>query len=135
MRGTVTALLIAIACGTAISARAAEPEQDAGRTIYLQYCGACHGTTAKGDGSVGSLLQTKPSDLTQLAKKNGGEFPFTHVMEVIDGRRNIRAHGEKEMPVWGEVFAERPTWEIGRRAEVLGKEMLITEYIRSIQVK
>jgi hypothetical protein len=39
------------------------------------------------------------------------------------------------MPVWGEVFEERPTWEIGRRAEVRGKLMLITDYIRTIQAK
>lgn len=134
MRRTLTLLVIAIACCAAAPVRAADTE-DPARATYLRYCGACHGMKGKGDGSVGKLLETKPTDLTQIAKKSGGDFPFNKVMQVIDGRTTVRAHGDADMPVWGEVFQEKPTWEIGRRAEVLGKVMVLTEYVRSIQEK
>jgi hypothetical protein len=26
------------------------------------------------------------------------------VMSAIDGRRTVRAHGDRKMPVWGEIF-------------------------------
>ncbi len=134
MRRILTALVITTACCTAIPVRAGEPE-DPSRATYLRYCGSCHGPEGKGDGSVGKLLERKPIDLTRLAKENGGNFPFNRVMQAIDGRTPVRAHGDSGMPVWGEVFQEQPTWEIGRRAEVLGKLMVITEYVRSIQEK
>jgi mono/diheme cytochrome c family protein len=130
----VTALVIAVACSAAGFARAAEPD-DPSRSVYLRYCGACHGPGGKGDGIVASILEKKPIDLTQLARRNGGEFPYMRTMQAIDGRTRVPAHGESDMPVWGEVFQERPGWEIGHRAEVLGKLMVLTEYIRSIQVK
>ncbi|MGZ8500497.1 MAG: hypothetical protein ACXW5W_19000 [Candidatus Binatia bacterium] len=33
-------------------------------------------------------------------------------MATIDGRRLVRAHGDRDMPVWGEIF----------RSEVEGKK-------------
>jgi len=134
MRRTLVVPLIAASFLTAISARAGESDEPS-RSLYLRYCSACHGAKGKGDGTVGSLMQTKPTDLTQIARKNDGQFPFGRVMQMIDGRNMVRAHGDPDMPVWGEIFKEQPTWDMGRRAEVLGKLMVITEYLRSIQEK
>jgi hypothetical protein len=36
--------------------------------------------------------------------KNVGLYSLDTVMSAIDGRYEILAHGEREMPVWGEVF-------------------------------
>jgi hypothetical protein len=103
--------------------------------MCLRYCGACHGPQGKGDGVAGSFMSPKPADLTQLAEKNGGSFPFQKVMAYIDGTQDVRAHGDPVMPVWGEVFRAEAGWEMSRRVEVQGKLMLITDYVGSIQAK
>lgn len=43
-------------------------------------------------------------DLTALAKNNNGVFPFDRVYQIIDGRREVLAHGPRDMPVWGRNF-------------------------------
>jgi mono/diheme cytochrome c family protein len=117
------------------AAAAAGSEADPSRALYLQYCGACHGPDGRGDGLAATFFRPKPPDLTQLAKRNRGEFPFNRTMEIIDGRNTLRAHGDPLMPVWGEVFQEQAGWSLTRRAEVRGKLMMITDHLRSIQEK
>ena len=79
------------------------PAQDAeaGRALYLDFCAACHGMEARGDGVMVELLRVAPTDLTALAK--GGEFPILRVAEQIDGRRPMMAHGG-DMPIFGRWF-------------------------------
>jgi hypothetical protein len=36
--------------------------------------------------------------------RNGGTFPRDAVTAYIDGREMPTAHGERQMPVWGDVF-------------------------------
>jgi mono/diheme cytochrome c family protein len=79
-------------------------EAAAGEVIYFRYCAACHGRSLKGDGPVAPGLVKKPLDLTQLAKKNGGVFPYDKTASLIDGRKTTRTHGTPDMPVWGEIF-------------------------------
>ncbi|HVO22954.1 MAG TPA: c-type cytochrome [Candidatus Margulisiibacteriota bacterium] len=123
----------ALTCG----AWAAESTQTTspGKAMYLKYCSACHGESGKGDGVVSGFLQPKPTDLTQIAKKNKGEFPFMAVAQDIDGTTSVRAHGSPDMPVWGEIFHAETTDSISRHVEVRGRIMLITEYLQSIQAK
>jgi mono/diheme cytochrome c family protein len=106
---------------------------EAGRSLYTRYCGACHGPGGKGDGIAGTFIRPKPADLTQIAKKHGGTFPFEDTMKVVDGRNTPRAHGDPDMPVWGEIFRDNPAWEMTRRAGARGTIQLITEYLKSIQ--
>src|SRR5512140_3062872 len=125
-------LLLALAMSMATAALAAPADTESpNRAVYLQYCGACHGPAGKGDGIAGSFMTKKPTDLTVVAKQNKGEFPYMHIMRVIDGRDTVRAHGDPDMPVWGEVFAENSAAPVGRRIEIQGKLMLLTDYIRS----
>jgi len=118
----------------ATAAHAGGPES-VGKQLYLKYCGSCHGAGGKGDGVVATFMRPKPTDLTQLAKQAGGEFPYLHTIQVIDGRQAVRAHGDPDMPVWGELFQDQGSDGMRRRAEVQGKLMLITDYLRSIQEK
>ena len=106
-----------------------------GRSAYLQYCGACHGPNGEGDGIAGTLMKTKPTDLTRIAERNEGSFPFLKVMRFIDGTEDVRAHGDPDMPVWGEVFRDQAAWDNTRRVEVRGKLLVITDYVQSIQRK
>jgi len=111
------------------------PPEPVGKAMYLRYCGACHGPGGKGDGVVSGLMRPRPSDLTQIAKKAGGEFPFMQTLQSIDGTKTIRAHGDPDMPVWGEIFRDQTAASVDRRAAVQGKLLLITDYLRSIQEK
>ncbi len=77
---------------------------DLGKVEYHLRCASCHGSDGKGDGPVADQLKTPPADLTELAKKNGGVFPLSAVYEKIDGRQEVKAHGPRDMPVWGYLY-------------------------------
>ncbi len=72
----LTMLALIVGCGTyAFGAdRQQVPPQSApvmmhgydGIDQFNTYCASCHGTTAKGDGTVGALLKKRPPDLTTL---------------------------------------------------------------------
>jgi mono/diheme cytochrome c family protein len=81
---------------------------DAGRTEYQAHCAACHGIDGKGNGPASDELKTHPADLTVLAKKNNGVFPYKALTEVIDGRKAFKAHGTREMPIWGDQLTPMP---------------------------
>jgi mono/diheme cytochrome c family protein len=129
--------LLAVGLGVAGFARLARAgdEEEAGRALYRKYCGACHGPSGRGDGIAGVLFNPKAADLTQLAKKAGGQFPYQRTLRYIDGRESVHAHGDPDMPVWGEVFRQESSWSIEHSAEIRGKLMLITDYVQSIQAK
>ncbi len=81
---------------------------DGGKFEYQIGCAACHGIDGKGRGPVSSQVKVPPADLTVLAKKNNGVFPFNSVYEVIDGRKVIIAHGTRDMPIWGNRYMPDP---------------------------
>ena len=74
---------------------------DTGETEYRMRCAVCHGQGGKGNGPYVELLKVAPPDLTLLAKRNGGTFPIQRVYEVIQGGADVKAHGPRDMPVWG----------------------------------
>jgi mono/diheme cytochrome c family protein len=128
MRRTIS--LLALALFLAGPAAAAE---EAGRALYRRYCAACHGTAGRGDGPVAPALGEKPTNLTQIAARNKGEFPFVEVAEAIDGTRTVRAHGVSEMPIWGDVFQADPSAPIEQQLVAAGKILAITRYVRTLQ--
>lgn len=75
-----------------------------GQQEYQAYCATCHGIQGKGDGPMSTILTVVPADLTQIRKKNNGEFPFWRVYKIIDGRDMVRGHGARGMPVRGAYF-------------------------------
>ena len=90
---------------TAGFAGAAQAEDvDIGKSEFQSSCASCHGTDGKGKGPVSEQLKVAPSDLTVLAKNNGGVFPTNAVYETIYGSKTVPAHGTREMPIWGERF-------------------------------
>ena len=120
--------------GVAGSARAAQrPEPDAaakGKVIYQRYCASCHGSEARGNGPLAPDLRVPPSDLTRLAEKNKGRFPFDLVARSIDGRQTTRGHGTPDMPVWGEIFPKTAGTESPSVTSAVGR---IAHYLWSIQ--
>lgn len=106
-----------------------------GKQLFIKYCGACHGPDGKGDGYLSGALKQKPADLTLIAKKNGGKFPEQTVMRFIDGTTDVRAHGNPDMPVWGEVFKEQIGSSPTQQAEIRTTILAIVNYVASIQQK
>ena len=96
---------------------------------------ACHGVDAKGKGPLADQLKVAPADLTQLAKKNGGVFPTNAVYEKVDGRQEIKAHGPREMPVWGYQYMPlpiAPNQPFGPKALSQNREIVIRGRILSL---
>jgi mono/diheme cytochrome c family protein len=75
-----------------------------GEQMYKQYCAACHGADARGHGPVAPFLTTPPPDLTTLAKRHLGKFPFDYVSSVLEFGTGPSAHGSSDMPTWGPIF-------------------------------
>jgi len=77
-----------------------------GSALYVSYCASCHGMTGKGDGPVAIALKTTPPDLTRISARNNGKFPLERIAKVIAGDGSpARAHGTRDMPVWGPFFS------------------------------
>lgn len=112
---------------------ASAAETDQGQKLYQQYCSSCHGKDGKGGGPVTPYLKIKVPDLTQLKKKHKGVYPLDYVMSTIDGRRAVRAHGDREMPVWGEVFREEVAKEKYKELTTLLTAKTIAEYVATLQ--
>lgn len=108
-----------------------------GKPLYEDNCMVCHGPNAKGDGPMVTfgLLTVPASDLTQLSKKNNGEFPFWKTYRVIDGRETIKGHGASDMPMWGDEFRLDASGSLTQQSEVRGKILSLVYYLQSIQEK
>ena len=105
-----------------------------GGEMYKEYCAACHGIAGKGDGPAVAALKTPPSDLTMLAKKNGGKFPSDHVNAVLRFGTTEAAHGSKDMPTWGPLFGTLGA--AGQESAVVKQRIFnLNQYIESIQTK
>lgn len=75
-----------------------------GQVTYERYCVSCHGPTGKGDGPIAPHLRVPVPDLTTLAQRSGGTFPYERVVRIIGSGEIVRAHGTEDMPAWGEAF-------------------------------
>ena len=98
---TARLLLLFLISTTAI-ARADDVAQ--GRALYLRYCASCHGLTGEGDGPMARALTTPPSNLRMLSDRYGSPLPEDQIARFNDGRADVKAHGPRDMPVWGERF-------------------------------
>jgi mono/diheme cytochrome c family protein len=80
--------------------------QAIGKREFQKNCAACHGLGGKGDGPFVEFLKMTPPDLTQIRKNNEGIFPHTTIYDWIRDPERIRAHGTRDMPVWGERYSQ-----------------------------
>lgn len=133
--GAVALGLVLASAGEAVSAATGTPlvsegiSLDLGRRDYINYCAACHGVGAKGDGSMGEFLTLAVPDLTTLSKLNSGKFPEERVIEMIDGRSDVKVHGGRDMPVWGDWF-NREASTSGTDAQA--REIVVNDRIASL---
>lgn len=116
------ALIVPLFSGVTL-ARDREETIERGKTAYLISCSNCHGQDATGNGPVAQLLTVPSSDLTLLKRKGMKEFPYTEVRSAIDGRKDVKPHGYKQMPVWGDAFG-------GKRAILINEIILYLETLQ-----
>jgi len=113
---------------------------DLGQRVYQSNCAVCHGASGRGDGPYVGVLDARVPVLTDLSRRNGGVFPFARVYEVIDGSAVLKAHGTREMPIWGSVYKVKAAEhyvdmpydpEVFVRARILA----LIDYLYSLQQK
>lgn len=128
-------LVVAILEGSSGFASAQPKEIIAGGELeYQRNCAVCHGVEGRGDGVMRKYLTVRPANLRQLAKNNGGKFPFWEVYETINGQTEVRAHGTREMPIWGGRFrAEAGSEGKSALTQAAGRILSLTFYLEHIQ--
>ncbi|MDD3450455.1 MAG: cytochrome c [Gammaproteobacteria bacterium] len=103
--GTI-ALLAAVFGPFAIQASEVDPvAAERGREHFKLFCTNCHGLSGEGNGPLVAMLKIQPANLTQLARQDGGHFDAERVLKAIDGRHQVGAEGERNMPVFSENLA------------------------------
>jgi mono/diheme cytochrome c family protein len=134
---TITAILSAALAFGAVAVSGQEPpspptdQSYSGSELFKNYCAACHGTSAHGDGPLAANMKKPPPDLTQIAARNGGTFPAALVAQIIDGRQPVKGHGGPDMPVWGDAFKAS---RLGSsEASVQARIKALVEYLERIQ--
>jgi mono/diheme cytochrome c family protein len=121
---------------------------DLGKRQYESNCAVCHGATARGDGPYMRFMAYKGkglSDLTLIAKRNGGAFPFQRVYEQIDGTLEMEVHGPREMPVWGRDYLRQAREAYRDENFMMGRYdpelftrtriLALTDYLNRLQAK
>ena len=133
MKTNIWACLLTLVLLWFFSTLAWGAEVDQGQKLYLQYCSSCHGIDGRGNGTVTPYLKLKVPDLSLLKKHHKGIYPLSDVMTAIDGSRAVRAHGDRQMPVWGEQFRKEAEKEKYTELTSLLKAKVIAEYVATLQ--
>ncbi|PVA07503.1 cytochrome C [Thalassorhabdomicrobium marinisediminis] len=80
------------------------PEAPDGARFFAKNCVSCHGMSGRGDGPSSAGLDPKPTDLTLLARENGGSFPRARALSYIYGDPE-QGHLARVMPQFGGAMA------------------------------
>ena len=119
--------------GAAMGFDAVTLEDYSGEELYVRFCASCHGSQAQGDGPVSRSLNVAVPDLTRITSRYG-QFPAGLIRDVIDGRGiDKRAHGTREMPVWGYEFWVEEGGDANAQRAVRDAINKLVEHLRSIQ--
>lgn len=130
LQGLLLACLsLVFAAGTAIAETSSNQD-------YLRDCAGCHGADGKGEQAEKRTLRGYVStDLTQISKRNGGEFPRQRVYDAIDGRHRISAHFQGDMPRWGARYRIDQNDKTQPEQSVRDRISALVDFIESIQEK
>ena len=137
IRAALFGALLLIVCAmddaqTKQSEKARAAGAGSGKQTYTHYCAACHGADARGDGPAAIILKTTPPDLTTLAKRHGGKFPYDYVFDVLRFGSRFVSHGSSEMPIWGPIFGSMENYdEVAVRKRIKD----LSDYLASLQQK
>jgi cytochrome c5 len=99
---------------------------------FQRYCALCHGGDGRGAGPLtdADAMKKSAADLTQIAKRNGGVFPFSKVADTIRDGGSIAEHSPSRMMAWGKIFSAESD---PVRAKAIIFE--VTRYVEGLQEK
>lgn len=106
-----------------------------GEALYANNCASCHGPAAEGDGPVADVMRVSMPNLRGLSMRNGGVFPAEDVRAYIDGRELPAAHGDRYMPIWGNVFGWGRDAGVETEQDVMRRIDALVEYLEQIQYR
>ncbi|HLF13190.1 MAG TPA: cytochrome c, partial [Gammaproteobacteria bacterium] len=111
----------------------APAEMPSGVDLYSTHCASCHGLGGEGDGPVAGVMQIAVPNLRSLKARSGGVFPSDAVTAYVDGRQLPVSHGDRQMPIWGDVLSPQE----GRDTEeiVLRRITAIVGFIEELQYR
>jgi mono/diheme cytochrome c family protein len=144
MRNSILAIITLLCLGVASAAQQPPTIQQvsikrsswaSGQQMYHEYCAACHGENAKGGGPAAAACVVKPPDLTTLAKKNDGKFPYNYFYSVLQFGKTMStpAHGSADMPIWMPLFLSLGNAD--QEAIAQQRTHNLARYIASLQSK
>ena len=118
-----------LACDTAPPEGSRGAQAMRGEAIYQKQCISCHGLNELAPTITD--LETEAPDLTEIMirRPRAKEFPIVEIARFIDGRKMVKAHGPREMPVWGEVYSLEGLDD----TEIRGRKGELVAYLMSIQ--
>jgi mono/diheme cytochrome c family protein len=128
-------MIPAVFAACAVQSPVLAQEADIGARLYQESCSGCHGATGKGGGELSQLLNVQTPALTGLAAANNGVFPMLDIIQIIDGRTGVRAHGGP-MPIFGSLYSASSVTggtDYGSVVEVRGRILSLAMYLQSIQ--
>ena len=106
-----------------------------GKGEYLANCARCHGADGKGGvPGMNAVPGYISVDLTQISKRNDGQFPRQKVYDAIDGRKRFPAHFIGDMPTWGLKYSQARQGP-DSKTEVKRRISALVDYVESIQEK
>jgi hypothetical protein len=114
--------------GTAATSVAVE----SGPETFQESCAVCHGAKGRGNGPAAAALIPRPSDLSTLAKRNGGVFPTAHVEAVLKSTDNSVEGHTSAMMIWRAMFLADAN---GNSTAADTRVSNLVKFIASLQVK
>jgi mono/diheme cytochrome c family protein len=110
----------------------ASTEDISGTGEFQRYCALCHGGDGRGAGPLtdAGTMKKSAADLTQIAKRNSGVFPFSKVADTIRDGGSIAEHSPSRMMAWGKIFSAESD---PVRAKAIIFE--VTRYVEGLQEK
>ena len=123
----IAGLMLVALAGTSMA------QSSAGKD-YLQYCAECHGADGRGEAKR-TVRGYVSVDLTQISKRNGGEFPRQKVYDAIDGRKRIAAHFQGDMPRWGARYHLDANDKSQAEQRVRDRISAMVDFVESMQEK
>ncbi|RTR02457.1 c-type cytochrome [Halomonas nitroreducens] len=140
MNTHVRSLLCGAILSLAVMPALAQEQVSVGQAEFESSCASCHGVDAKGRGPYAELLTVSVPDLTRLQANNDGVFPFEHAYRVIDGRQEVKAHGPRDMPIWGDRYNDEALnmgmvgdMMMGREAYTRSRILALIAYLSTLQ--
>lgn len=106
-----------------------------GKADFNKHCAPCHSESGKGNGPELKVIPgIKPKDLTTIAARNGGVFPYRQVEDTIDGRKIIPGHKRFDMPFWGVNFQQQgQEFTPASEAQARNRIDAIVDYVATLQ--